>query len=507
METSEVLEIPLGIGATLSGHVHDPSRNRNVQGARLEVISRPRIGVREWSALSDQSGQYTFTGLPPGTYEIVLWADPARNEYDTRLRRRVSVGLGTTLDHVDFTVQPSESIHGRVEDSNGEGVADAYVFAWVSGEKTIEATTRADGSFSLAGVKPGSELKVEAKSGRQVAESAKTVTAGEGEEIVLALIDVRIAGTFRRQWSDSALRRPTPRDNSLSGRVTDRSGRPIAGAMVRISQGGSRTAVTGVDGRYDFRGLLDKECRVLSVDKSGYLRWRSIGRRKIEPDSTTADFVLDRMGVVTGRVVDGETGESIDSFEVALASASDTQILNKHAHYNNWTRGGDPDGRFLAKSKNTRSHSAVILARSRGYRTASFEVGTLGPNLVIENVVIELDRGGQVEGRVSTSEGSPIAGAVIYAGFVEHMEIIGSNTPLTISSQDGHYQIESMPSGENSITVVHADYAILRTPLTVSEEPVTYRDLRLSRGQRPINAGYRLGAFRESNRVNTTIRR
>ena len=69
--------------ASLSGNVSNVATRNLLEGARIEVSA---LGL---AALTDSTGRYVLTGLPPGTHEVLasyLGLDP--------IRRRVTVAAG-----------------------------------------------------------------------------------------------------------------------------------------------------------------------------------------------------------------------------------------------------------------------------------------------------------------------------------------------------------------------------------------------------------------------------
>lgn len=77
------------------------------------------------------------------------------------------------------------SVHGQLRDANGDPVTGATVEATVNGEVVRTATTSADGSFTLSGLPPGSEVTLTYEKGGQTLGSTTvaSLTAGQSREI------------------------------------------------------------------------------------------------------------------------------------------------------------------------------------------------------------------------------------------------------------------------------------------------------------------------------------
>jgi hypothetical protein len=96
-------------GGTISGFVTDP-QGRAVAGAAATLKS---AGGREWSARSDASGTYRFSGLPPDEYELESRAEgmlpvtvkEIRLEVHGQLRLDVRLAAGTRRDSVTVTAE------------------------------------------------------------------------------------------------------------------------------------------------------------------------------------------------------------------------------------------------------------------------------------------------------------------------------------------------------------------------------------------------------------------
>jgi hypothetical protein len=142
--------------------VATPSPSGDIRGQVIDYIGRPVAGARvrlgPYSVDADVDGNYVFSHLPRGEFDLSLDPDllPADYAWDGR-SRRVSV-TPSTHAIVDLVVAPLNAIHGRVfVDKNGngrfdpgEGVAGAVVML----EDRVTATD-ADGAYDFYNVLPG----------------------------------------------------------------------------------------------------------------------------------------------------------------------------------------------------------------------------------------------------------------------------------------------------------------------------------------------------------------
>lgn len=131
---------------------------------------------------------------------------------------------------------------------------------------------------------------------------------------------------------------------SISGSVSDRTtGEPIATANIIISPGGNAT-VTGSDGTFSFRNLMEGEYEI-SVEKEGY---KSTGCSVYVPigEATPAHLLLERIpAIVTADrdVLDFGTDISNNSLSFNIVN-NYYEDLNWHIEYNcNWITSIEPE--------------------------------------------------------------------------------------------------------------------------------------------------------------------
>ena len=121
-----------------------------------------------------------------------------------------------------------------------------------------EATTDADGAFVLCGIPAGVKGTIQAQRG--VASTAEVpVEMGDAPLILQSLTMSSIAGTHSTPIVGRAV---------LTGRVTDKSGLPLADARV-VVQGAKAVTTTGKDGSFHLEGL-PSGTRAVLVRHIGY---------------------------------------------------------------------------------------------------------------------------------------------------------------------------------------------------------------------------------------------
>ena len=142
--------------------VESPARGGEVRGRAIDQAGHPVPGalvrLGPYSAITDEAGDYAFTRVPDGQFELALDRNklPAAYALDEK-PRPLTVTRGSR-EHIDLQVIPLNAMRGRVYlDRNhngfwdeGEGIPNAVVA--VNG--SVTATT-ATGSYAFYNQPPG----------------------------------------------------------------------------------------------------------------------------------------------------------------------------------------------------------------------------------------------------------------------------------------------------------------------------------------------------------------
>lgn len=272
----------------------------------------------------------------------------------------------------------------------------------------------------------------------------------------------------------------------IRGRVTSAdSGKPLRRVQVRISAPAveSRTISTDRDGRYQFKELPAGRYRI-DVTRSGYLALSYGQRRQNEQgrplqlaDGQVAekiDFVMPRMGLISGRIVD-ETGEPISGVMVfamqsrwfegrrrlAIAGANDrTDDVGEYklaglapgeyyvhaATRETWTEG---DGAEMLAYAPTYFPSTVATADAQRIRVAA------GRTVTGIDFALVPGRAAKVSGTATSSRGVPLAGESVSVT----QEFRGPNMSNSFGfgggtvTTDGTFVIEKLSPGDYKLQV------------------------------------------------------
>jgi protocatechuate 3,4-dioxygenase beta subunit len=153
-------------GAPVAGLALRLEPGGSVSGRILGLAEHelPHVQVTAWRdgvetllplrALAGTDGRYRITGLPLGEWRIT-----ARRASSYIVERKVRLTKpGEDLD-LDLSFPEGVALSGRVLRADGKPLADAMVAlgtAQTDGRQARQTTTRADGSFAISAVEPGS---------------------------------------------------------------------------------------------------------------------------------------------------------------------------------------------------------------------------------------------------------------------------------------------------------------------------------------------------------------
>lgn len=384
---------PPSAGGSISGTITAESDGSPLADIPVRALN-PRTGAHR-GARTDATGHYVVENLRPGKYVVLASGNGYLPElYDNVNPRnfadatRVEVTTGNETANVDFALSQGGSISGVVTAAaGGSPLANIRVFAVPAGVHPPEAgdTAEPDGAkFEPTGSGPADapEDRPERKHKRPGA-----VTDDTGHYTITGLptgdfIVVAGAGSdYMPQPYSEGGTEPTPvhvnageettgidfalsAGGSITGRVTDEAGAPIANARVRAidpdthARGGART---DDDGNYSISGLKTGSYLV-SANAPGYLPQFYNGAADrdsatpvaVTEGSTTPgiDFALSSGGSISGVVTDEESGDPLAG-RVVIAGSAETTVefaLHRRARTDEagrYTITGLPSGSYI----------------------------------------------------------------------------------------------------------------------------------------------------------------
>jgi len=278
--TIALTALPTPVFGTVTGAVTD-SGGKPIAGASVELIPSPlKVGpdgspsptnpimppIRVLFATTDKNGQYTINDVPTGSYVVSAWADGYQRNTSAPFTAAQGSNTAPTLALTALPTPVFGSVTGTVTDSAGKAIAGALVEISpvpppMAGPGPIIfpppgpvqiAKTDSNGQYTFDKVPTGTYVVTAWADGFQKNSSAPfTVSQGSNTAPTLAL---------------TAL--PTPVFGTVTGAVTDSSGKPIAGASVELTASPPKV---GPDGPSSSTLPIGPPIRVLfaTTDKNG----------------------------------------------------------------------------------------------------------------------------------------------------------------------------------------------------------------------------------------------
>ena len=416
---------------TLAGEVVDKD-DQPIAGA--DVVALPldlRLAIpfirdpMVWTARTSSNGSYRFPKLPHAIYLLMAQGQKGRS---APLSATVT-GNGSTAARL--VIDTKQVIEGRVVNGNGKPVVRAIV--------------------KLMAIPTGDEGR---KRGRDVFNAPGGLLMEAAREILPEIIPET---TFAVTATDGSFKIPAWRQ-----------------ARLRVeAQGYSH---------FDFNlsKLEDEKKPVLQIHRpggiSGYLI-DAVGKKPVQFSLVRAEQRND------------------DSFmEVSEAASRPLALSDENDNHNHvesqptgpeWLKEGeqllpaaeswrqqvsastfvdDPRGRF--KVTNLAPGTWTITAQAEGYRTTKSENITVKEDEITKGVILNLDHGASVSGRVvEAGTDRAIAGAIVTAGhgeesgFMAMLQGMGESVAMAETDDDGSFTLTGAESGSDHVNVLANGYA------------------------------------------------
>lgn len=210
----------------------------NSTGTALPGVTVAMSGAGSATAISDASGNYTFAGLPSGSYIFT----PAMAGYlFTPLDQTIAVD-NANVSQIDFTgATPTFSLSGRVVLVTGAGLIGVTVT--LDGAGTASATTDSRGNYQFVNLPNGAYTLTPALTDYTFAPTTLPATINDANATA----------------SDFIATPPAAPTFSVSGNIIDdtTAAAPLAGVTVTLGGVSNATTTTDTSGNYSFTGLAN----------------------------------------------------------------------------------------------------------------------------------------------------------------------------------------------------------------------------------------------------------
>lgn len=307
-------------------------------------------GRQTFSAITDSRGNYTISGVEPGSYTVVAYKQGFNRSvvgvgnggfYNSALPFAVE-GDTTTTVNLNLTPAPKGSIAGKITDGKGAPINGATVtFVSTDGQYTITGTSGVDGTYTISAVTPDDYTGTasDAPNFGTSASQAVTVAASQavgGINFVLP-----------------------PGPGTLGGLVKDVNGNPVSGATISITDASGNAVdqfttttlstpakgTTGDGSPLNYSGTLPAGQYLVSASLAGFTTTRAVAVTIKTVAFTRQDFTLSPgPGVLGGLVTDQSNNKPITGALVTLTDTNGKPVTDSN---------GNPVGPFTTTAPTT----------------------------------------------------------------------------------------------------------------------------------------------------------
>lgn len=453
-DSTTPVRIVLRRGALAIGRVLD-EEGLPVAGARVSLTPESEEGApsadRPFQAAADPDGRFRLLRVSAGRFGLRVESPGfAAVSMDDVLipEQEAEVDLG------EIRLPPGGAIEGILTDRRGRPVEKAWVRLSPSDPEDFEAASRPlgrqpeigpDGRFRIESLPRGLRVDVEVH-------HPSLLTA------VVAGVEVPTAQPLR-------IRLEHPR--TLSGRVADDRGEPVAGASVQASGDQART---DAEGRFVLSRLSPGKVD-LQASAPGY-RTRAMPQVPVpeDGDAEPVEIVLEPGTSLEGLVLDGE-GQPVQHAHVRVLRSGGEQMPMSSGL-------ADEEGRYEVVDLEPGPSEVIALLFERGGIVRTAVELLPGRN----RLDLRMPAGVEVSGRVVDGRGEPVPGVALSLEPLHQEGITLGQQGM--SAADGSFVLPDVMDGTYRLIAARSRFAPSAHPgeIHVDGAPVTGIEIRLSPG-------------------------
>jgi len=411
---SGIIEIKLSRGVAVRGRVV------NAAGP----VAHASILINGWPlAESADDGTFAIAHAPTNWQSI---AAERGNEIGESKR--------SAAGSVEIRLGPGAALKGTIRDSTrGAAVAGARMMAFGANGTWTMAVSDARGGFRFAPLLNQS-YRVTGLQPAYAIESAETLPDGQARDFV--------AHPFAR----------------VRGRVLDDQHRPAAGVLVFSGERRERAVITNGSGEFTLRFASSQSPRLINAYKPGFIS--GVSKPQIWPPGDTREEVVLSVGagfLLRVQVVDqnqrpvmnaGVSAQRLDDGVVSLVHChSETQLDCNHTEANGMITFHTIEG----------PHELSVLGDGIAPKKVSIPRVTSASGVV----VVRVDRGIEIRGRVIHADGTPVAGAIVQSPAKFALR-------SAASAADGTFKLTGVDAGTAKVQALLGDHQLASTAVTVN---------------------------------------
>jgi protocatechuate 3,4-dioxygenase beta subunit/peroxiredoxin len=260
------VELKILRGVSLAGRVVGPNG---------QAVPQAQVRTDDWQILAtaDEQGQFSLDGLAPGR-SLRVWVSAPKQGWSGEATVKAQKGAKP----LTLKLGPAAQVEVRVVDREGKPIPKPHVYAMMGVSVDGSTSYRGGLGFETRQDGKGTCTVVGLLSSHHYYVSASAEGYGSAQTPPFILK----AGE-KKKLSPLVLRKA---DAVLTGRVTDPSGKPVAGAVVQSS---GRPATTDEQGRYRIENLVHGQGAYVRVSHPNY---EEDYQYNVDPDAGPVNLVL-----------------------------------------------------------------------------------------------------------------------------------------------------------------------------------------------------------------------
>ena len=413
--------------ALVEGQVFD-SLGGGVEGVEVSLWPKDEDDVGSTpiaTAKTDEYGDFQIVHDTPLSGEhVVLF----KKDGYAHVRRTVELGSGDWPPFIDLSLPGAITISGSVTDKLKKAPAPGVQVRLNVLGRNWKVLTKADGSFQIEEVVPGSGVLIVDAEGYARAE--------------VEIPDTRQTGPIRIELSPERI---------VELQIIDASGRPVSAATVECldeESGDYRSLVSDEHGRAVLRGArLDATEIIVRVTHARFVSDAGFDRLlDLPPDKERShhQLVLKSAGRIVGLVVDAESGRPLHGVRVSVGGDLSGSVRQWTGFDGRYAIAGAPPGETVATT-----YLNGYAPQLRNLTVTADQETTLD---------FALGPPRQAGGVVVNEQDQPIENAYIFAILWRGHATLGAEA---LTGANGRFVLHNLPDDEFKVTVQAAGYRSL----------------------------------------------
>jgi hypothetical protein len=246
----------------------------------------------------------------------------------------------------------------------------------------------------------------------------------------------------------------------LFGQVTDEAGTPLANVQVTLTNATleKTNRTTNATGAYSFPVKGYKKY-TLEFEAAGHVPQR---RFNLKPGNKPVDIQMPRTAYLEGNVVTAAGRYPISDFSLLFQNNNGLPRVKRE----NFKQHRDSKGAFKIDGIHPNSHG-TLWARAPGYAEMEIPLQTPNAGTTGSGLIVQMELGNTLRGRVMNEEQMPIAEAWIFRGFVPTSPEERLEADKFVSDARGVFQITDLGIGDHQISAYKEGYQYDRNSIEI----------------------------------------